>query len=190
MIDLNIIYEVDPKSIQPANYNPRDITDEAYKGLKNSINKFGLIGPLIVNIRTNNLISGHQRLKVAIENEFKSIKVMYIDISQEEEELLNITLNNQKITGYFTEELSNILERIKVNLPEINPIDYNILGLENHIILDNWTSDISKIDKVKEQIEQDKKKIIIDVPSELYDEVMIYIKAKFLETSFEGIHVR
>lgn len=53
--------------IIPAEYNPRvklTETDFEYKALKSSIDEFGLVVPLIVNKRTGNLVSGHQRLNI------------------------------------------------------------------------------------------------------------------------------
>lgn len=180
---------IDPKTIQPANYNPRGITDDAKEGLTYSIKKWGHVGPLVINRRNNNLVSGHQRLKISIEENLSEVPVIYGDWSEDEEKALNVTLNNQKISGYFTEELTNILEVIR-NIPDIDPKLLKAEGLENHIVMDQWTTDLSRIEKVKEEIEQSKKRIFIDCPADLYDEVMIYIKGKLMETSFEGIHVR
>ena len=53
--------------ITPAEYNPRVALTEndfEYQALKASIDEFGLVVPLIVNERTGNLVSGHQRLTV------------------------------------------------------------------------------------------------------------------------------
>ena len=53
--------------IKPAPYNPRvQLTpkDQEYKALDASIEENGLVLPLIVNIRDNCLIGGHQRLSV------------------------------------------------------------------------------------------------------------------------------
>ena len=53
--------------IKPAPYNPRvELTakDQEYKALDASIEEHGLVLPLIVNLRDNCLIGGHQRLSV------------------------------------------------------------------------------------------------------------------------------
>ena len=55
--------------IKPAPYNPRvQLTpkDQEYKALDASIEENGLVLPLIVNIRDNCLIGGHQRLSVLL----------------------------------------------------------------------------------------------------------------------------
>ncbi len=38
--------------------------EEALKGLEASIDRFGLVEPLVYNTQTGNLVGGHQRLKV------------------------------------------------------------------------------------------------------------------------------
>jgi len=50
--------------LQAAAYNPRAISDEALEGLRSSIQEFGCVAPIVVNVRTQRLqvIEGHQRL--------------------------------------------------------------------------------------------------------------------------------
>ena len=55
--------------IKPAPYNPRvQLTpkDQEYKALDASIAENGLVLPLVVNLRDNCLIGGHQRLSVLL----------------------------------------------------------------------------------------------------------------------------
>lgn len=51
------------KDIKPSAYNPRSITEQRLDMLKKSMAKFGDLGPVTVNVKTGNLISGHQRVK-------------------------------------------------------------------------------------------------------------------------------
>ncbi len=56
------------ESVHPAMYNPRRWDEEAVKRLTDSISRFGLVDPIIVNSaskRENVVIGGHFRLKVA-----------------------------------------------------------------------------------------------------------------------------
>jgi len=48
--------------IYPAKYNPRQISKDAFEGLRKSIAKFGCVEPIIVNIRDgkNIIVGGHQ----------------------------------------------------------------------------------------------------------------------------------
>jgi len=115
--------------ITAASYNPRTISASAMAGLKESLRKYGLVDPLIVNVRTNTLVSGHQRLSAAKELEFTHVPVVEVDLSIEEEKALNITLNNQKITGSFTDGLQALLGELKLTLPEFEPLKLDKLEL-------------------------------------------------------------
>ena len=46
-----------------ADYNPRSITEEALRGLGNSLRCFGDLSGIVVNARTGNMVCGHQRRK-------------------------------------------------------------------------------------------------------------------------------
>jgi hypothetical protein len=48
----------------PAPYNPRTISSEALAGLRGSVERFGLVEPVVWNRRTGRVVGGHQRLKV------------------------------------------------------------------------------------------------------------------------------
>lgn len=51
------------KDIHPASYNPRRITDKQLAMLKKSMAEFGDLSGIVVNVRTGNLVGGHQRVK-------------------------------------------------------------------------------------------------------------------------------
>lgn len=110
------IQNIPIKEIKPANYNPRDINPEALKGLIESIKKFGMPQPLIINKKTNILVSGHQRLRAAKALALETVPVVYVNLSDAEEKALNVTLNNQKISGHFTHELGMLLDEIRIEL--------------------------------------------------------------------------
>ncbi len=55
------ITSVKISKLKPALYNPRQITNKQYNDLKESITKFGLVDPIIVN-KDMTVIGGHQRL--------------------------------------------------------------------------------------------------------------------------------
>ena len=63
---MNIVsYEID--KINEAEYNPRELSKKQHEDLYDSIRKFGLVDPILINInpeRKNIVIGGHQRLKI------------------------------------------------------------------------------------------------------------------------------
>ncbi|MFZ2663831.1 MAG: ParB N-terminal domain-containing protein, partial [Patescibacteria group bacterium] len=84
-----------------ATYNPRKWSKEAINNLTESITRFGLVDPIIVNSapeRKNIVIGGHFRLKVAKDLEYKEVPVVFVNIPDvEKEKELNLRLN--KNTG-------------------------------------------------------------------------------------------
>jgi hypothetical protein len=103
----------------PADYNPRTITDAAYKGLQASVARFGLVQPIILNSRTGNVVGGHQRLRVLIDAGETETDVVVVDLAPADEKALNLTLNNQAIAGEFTDGVLNILEELQVEVPDL-----------------------------------------------------------------------
>ena len=80
--------------LKPASYNPRVISVSAKTGLSASLEKFGIVQPIVWNKRTGNIVGGHQRCKVLIESSVEETDVVVVDLSDEEEIALNIALNN------------------------------------------------------------------------------------------------
>jgi len=88
------VIQVDINALNPAPYNPRTFSDKEYRHLKESIQKFGLVDPIIVNKFNNRVIGGHFRLKVAKDLGFKEMPVVYLNIPEiEKEKELNVRLN-------------------------------------------------------------------------------------------------
>lgn len=83
--------------LQIAEYNPRKWDKSAIEKLTESIKRFGLVDPIIVNgakTRFNIVIGGHFRLKIAKGLGYKEVPVVYINIPDiEKEKELNLRLN-------------------------------------------------------------------------------------------------
>lgn len=108
------IHWYDISQLKEASYNPRFITTKSLEGLKNSISTFGLLDPIVFNKRTNNIVSGHQRYKAAQELELEKIPVIEVDIDENTEIKLNLTLNNPHIQGQFIpDQVSRLLSQIE-----------------------------------------------------------------------------
>ena len=79
-----------------AEYNPRQLTKDQYKGLRDSIERFGLVDPIIVNKhkdRKNIVVGGHQRIRIAQDLGFKKIPCVEVELDADMERELNIRLN-------------------------------------------------------------------------------------------------
>lgn len=85
-----------------AEYNPRQLSVEQFNQLKDSLNRFGFVDPILVNMnkdRENIVIGGHSRLKVATELGYTEVPCVELNLSLDQEKELNIRLN--KNTGSF-----------------------------------------------------------------------------------------
>ncbi len=93
------IEEIEISKLKPATYNPRQINTKQYNDLKKSIERFGLVDPIIINKNGNVVIGGHQRLKIIKSLGEKTIGCIVLDLNKEQERELNIRLN--KNSGEF-----------------------------------------------------------------------------------------
>lgn len=91
------IVETSIGKLNPSEYNPRKWSVKAEEDLKASIEKYGMVDPIIVNSakeRKNIVIGGHFRLKIAKDLGLKTIPVIYVDIPDvNNEKELNLRLN-------------------------------------------------------------------------------------------------
>lgn len=127
MIKKNKTITLKRSQINLADYNPRRITAEARKLLKKNLETVGLMGGIIWNKTTGNLVSGHQRLSLLDkDNKYKpatdgnppendyELEVVEVELSIEDEKKQNIFLNNQNAQGMFdTDKLKVVMEDIK-----------------------------------------------------------------------------
>lgn len=85
--------------LKAAAYNPRkDLQpeDAEYKKLRRSMEEFGYVEPIIWNERTGNVVGGHQRLKILLEQGKEEIECVVTDLDEKDEKILNVLLNKVK----------------------------------------------------------------------------------------------
>ncbi len=111
--------------INPAEYNPRKISNDDYEKLSRNIEEFGLVSPIIINLNNNRIIGGHQRYDVLLNeymvtHKYEELNLLRLgdigwvfadedmDIEDENfEKALNLSLN--KISGYWDNQKLNDL---------------------------------------------------------------------------------
>ena len=89
-----------------AEYNPRKITKVEMQDLKDGIDEFSLVLPLVVNEhpdRNNVIVGGHQRLKLWEEMGHTEVDCSIVNLPLDKEKKLNVKLN--KNGGSFDDEL-------------------------------------------------------------------------------------
>lgn len=178
MVDKDInIEKISIDSLVPADYNPRKISDKDYNNLKNSIDEFGIVSPIIINLTDNTIISGHQRFDVLYyENNISDLYLIKLgDIGwvftetdlkikdKNYEKTLNLALN--RIHGEFDEDKLN---EVLVELEELN-LDY-LTGFD----LEFDDIDYDFITRIDDEEEYDEEIIeeIYDDTDEIIEEII------------------
>jgi len=119
--------------LNPAEYNPRTISEEEFAGLKESLKTFGQQENLIVN-KDMTIISGHQRYEAMKALGWQEAICNMVDLDKHQEKKLNVIMNSTAISGKYDDlKLSEILEELKLDddyealrLDKLEPLDLSI----------------------------------------------------------------
>ncbi len=90
------VVQVNINDLKPAEYNPRQMTKAQAKHLEESIKRFDLVEPIVVNNnpeRMNVIIGGHQRYNICKKLGRETMPVVYVDLDETKEKELNLRLN-------------------------------------------------------------------------------------------------
>lgn len=131
--------EVHRSEITLAAYNPRKISEEARKQLKANLKRVGLMGGIVWNETTGNLVSGHQKVGImdelnkynpqTHENDYK-LRVEVVHLSEKEEKEQNLFMNNRAVQGEFDDDmLIRLLGDIDYKNAGFNSFDMEMLGI-------------------------------------------------------------
>ncbi len=138
------------ESIISSDYNPRKWDTVAKDQLKESITRFGVVDPLLVNgaeNRKNILIGGHFRLEALKELGHTEVPVVYLNIPDlEKEKELNIRLNKNQ--GEFD---LNLLAEFDETL--LSGIGFDSEELDSIFNLDDETEEQFDLQKELEKLD-------------------------------------
>lgn len=98
--------------LKPSEYNPKKMTKKQEEDITESIKRFGLVDPLIVNnfpSRENIIIGGHQRYHIMKKLGYKEIPVVFISLNEKQEKELNLRLHKNQ--GEFDLDLLKNFEQ-------------------------------------------------------------------------------
>jgi hypothetical protein len=127
------------------NDNPRKISDRQKEALSASLSEFGCVEPVVVNLRTKQIVGGHQRVLEAAKLGLKTLPVVEIDVDNDREMAFNIALN--KIKGNWD------YAKLGEILAEVQETDFLVTGfdaLEVSTIVDRYNSDIAELQSDEE----------------------------------------
>lgn len=175
------LIKINIDDLKRADYNPRkQLTpeDKEYQKIKNSIQEFGYVEPIIIN-KDKTIIGGHQRLSVLKDLGYNEVDCIVVDVDKTKEKALNIALNkitgewdlnklgdllleldsenyDLELTGFDSYEIENILAPVETDeedeenpyTTKINIPQYEIKGEEPEI------SELYDYDKTKELLNE------------------------------------
>jgi DNA modification methylase len=118
-----VITQVPISELHPDPANPRRISDQELESLTRSIREFGLVDPIIARLEDKTVIGGHQRLVAARRLGLKQVPAVFVDLSQKQARLLNLSLN--RISGTWDQEL---LARLLGELKDVPDVDLSLAG--------------------------------------------------------------
>lgn len=115
--------------LNPAPYNARQSSKEQEKQLKASLEKFGVVEPIIFNKQTGYVVGGHFRLRELTKLGYKEIDCVVVDLNEDDEKELNIRLNANTGSWDF-DRLANEWDAVKLNewgldIPDFEPENEN-----------------------------------------------------------------
>ena len=131
--------EIKRSQITFASYNPRKISVEARKLLKANMKRVGLLGGIVWNEDTGNLVSGHQKVSIVDEvnrynhqtheNDYAiRVEVAHFDLKTEKEQ--NVFMNNRAVQGEYDNNMLKIMiPDIDPSLAGLNDFDLEMLGI-------------------------------------------------------------
>jgi len=140
----------------PAPYNPRQSTAKQEKHLKESLEKFGLVEPIIFNKQTGYIVGGHFRVRELKKLGIKEVECVIVDLNEADEKELNIRLNAN--TGSWDwDTLAN---------------DWEVVDLEA------WGLEIPQFDTVEEEVIEEEEEQSNVIELKFNNEYYSIVKAK------------
>lgn len=116
-----------------APYNPREITPEAEKLIRAKLREIGLLGGIVWNRVTGNLVGGHQRVKqMDAINKYDpedpdtdyEVRVEVVEMDEKTELETNLFLNNKNAQGQFDDD------KLREIFSSRDDIDYSNAGFD------------------------------------------------------------
>tara|TARA_R110002020_G_scaffold83406_2_gene207582 strand:- start:1432 stop:1980 length:549 start_codon:yes stop_codon:yes gene_type:complete len=156
------IEDVDIDLLKPAVYNPRQIKPEALEDLTKSLKQFGFVDPIVARLKDHMIIGGHQRYQAAQLLKYKTVPVVYLDISENDAKVLNVALN--KISGDWDKpKLSSLIQELEA----LADIDASLTGFNE-----------SDIEKMLEDLQLTDGMDIEDQSDLLHSEYQVVVTCK------------
>jgi ParB-like chromosome segregation protein Spo0J len=132
-----------------ATYNPRTLSPAQKRRLKKIIAKHGLVAPIVWNVRTGNIVGGHQRISILDSLEGKgdySLTVAQIDVDDKQEKEINLALNNQMAQGEWD------LAKLE---PLMREVDLEGTGFDQADLIETFGAELTGGNEEAEKMEKE-----------------------------------
>lgn len=120
--------------LKPADYNPRKITPEAFSILQDSIKRFGMVKPIILN-GTGILTAGHQRIKACREIQVGEVPAIM---------LKNISLHDEIKFNLFHNSIETNKSKVSLKDAHKLPLGYSFVGPKDYECGPNLNAPVTK----------------------------------------------
>jgi len=176
------IVNVKISELKFAEYNPRVMSEEEFNNLLYSIKTYGLVEPVVVNRKNNEIIGGHMRVRACINLGWETIPVIYVDLDDVNAKKLNLALN--KISGDWDyDKLTTLISELQ-KITSIEEIGFSEHELELLLASEDrvFNNNMEEIQNQLEKNEMSNNTIVIEVEPEKKREIL----DKFLDILNDG----
>lgn len=121
-------------AINYALYNPRkDLKpgDKEWQNIEKSMIQHGNLGGMVLNIRTQNLVAGHQRVKILKHHGREESIFAIVDLDDAAEKALNIALNRLGEGSWDRARLSDLLTELKAKNLDVEALGFKKADLSH-----------------------------------------------------------
>lgn len=132
----------DDETMLPAEYNPRQTPDSNRTALNTSLKSFGYSQDIVVNRRTVEngwkgddagryvIVGGHLRREELLDQGFGAAEVTVLELDDAGERAANVTFNNPRAQGEFTDDIADVLQGIDLEIPRFDGLGLDVLAEE------------------------------------------------------------
>src|SRR3990172_5689451 len=171
--------------------NPRTISKSAAHGLSTSIEEFGDLGGIVFNIRTGQLITGHQRVN-ELKKKYGNLTIVddsitipsgevftirIVDWPIEKQHAANIAANAATVQGQFTDDIDVLLNEIAESDNKIfHELQLNDLRHEDLPEVEKPKGEFAAMIETKREFPPKMSWAVIGMPFERFPEIATFLE--------------
>lgn len=156
--------------LKAAPYNPRTSTAKQEDNLKASLEKFGVVEPVVYNKQTGNIVGGHFRVRELKKMGVKEVPCVVVDLSIDDEKELNIRLNAN--TGEWDwEALAN-----EWDTEQLDEWGLEVWQAEDNMSNNNEYQGLDQLGKLDKFMDAELKRLYLVYDAETFNKVVAWFE--------------